>query len=320
MSLVLWLVPLTAAVVAVTLAGLVVLSPAPALAPKAPRALDLAGRPDEQLLTARDGTPLAYREYRPDRATGPVVVLVHGSGVDSRVVHRLAVALQADGCTVYTPDVRGHGGSGRRGDIDHLGQLDEDLDDLVELVDAAHPGAERVLVGFSAGGAFVLRIAASDLGDRFDRFVLLSPALPFPSPVARRGTGGWAAPRLPRIVGLLVLNRLGVHRFDGLEAISFAVHPDEPWTIGHYSFRLAMTFACPHHVDAMRRVQRPISLVAGADDDQFHADRYAAEFRPAAPDLDVRLVDGLGHVDLILDDRGIDAVRAAVGSSVPLPR
>jgi alpha-beta hydrolase superfamily lysophospholipase len=38
--------------------------------------------------------------------------------------------VRAAGITTYVPDIRGHGGSGRRGDIDYIGQLDDDLADL----------------------------------------------------------------------------------------------------------------------------------------------------------------------------------------------
>jgi non-heme chloroperoxidase len=44
----------------------------------------------------------------------------------------LAKTLQAEGVTVYAPDLRGHGSSGRRGDIDYIGQLDDDLVDLYQ--------------------------------------------------------------------------------------------------------------------------------------------------------------------------------------------
>ena len=35
------------------------------------------------------------------------------------------------GCETYAVDIRGHGGSGTRGDITYIGQLEDDLADLV---------------------------------------------------------------------------------------------------------------------------------------------------------------------------------------------
>jgi alpha-beta hydrolase superfamily lysophospholipase len=50
----------------------------------------------------------------------------------------LAKALNAAGATVYAPHIRGHGESGRRGDIDYIGQLDDDLADLMAQLMPKH--------------------------------------------------------------------------------------------------------------------------------------------------------------------------------------
>src|SRR5579872_3214473 len=65
---------------------------------------------------ARDGANLQYYAYpaEPDK----VAVLVHGSAFPATSMHALAGALRAAGVTTYVPDIRGHGGSGRRGDIE----------------------------------------------------------------------------------------------------------------------------------------------------------------------------------------------------------
>jgi hypothetical protein len=49
--------------------------------------------------------------------------LVHGTAGPGTSMHALAEALRAAGVTAYVLDIRGHGGSGRRGDIDYIGQL-----------------------------------------------------------------------------------------------------------------------------------------------------------------------------------------------------
>jgi alpha-beta hydrolase superfamily lysophospholipase len=87
-----------------------------------------------------------------------VVVLIHGSGTESSVMNALAKTLLAAGITVYAPDLRGHGSSGRRGDIDYIGQLDDDLADLIATIRPEHANAALTLIGFSAGGAFTVRL------------------------------------------------------------------------------------------------------------------------------------------------------------------
>src|SRR5580700_8052897 len=93
---------------------------------------------------ARDGASLRYYAYpaEPDK----IAVLVHGSAGPGTSMHALAQALRAAGITVYVPDIRGHGGSGRRGDIDYIGQIDDDLVDFVAELGPARGGETRTLV------------------------------------------------------------------------------------------------------------------------------------------------------------------------------
>jgi non-heme chloroperoxidase len=295
-------------ILVLALAGAVAFGTAsPPLHAMQPRALDLTGLPPLSRFAARDGTQLAYRFYPSGEKN--VAVLIHGSATESSVMNALAKTLQADGASVYAPDLRGHGSSGRRGDIDYIGQLDDDLADFVASVRPAHPRATMTLIGFSAGGAFAIRIAGGRYGNLFDRYILIDPAIVFPSPLARPSAGGWATPYLPRIVGLTVLNAIGIHRFDGLDAIIFAVPPNHPNLTGVYSFRLAMNLNSGGYFNALERSQKPMALVAGARDDQFYADRYAPLLKPAKADLSVELVPGLDHVDMIMKPAALAALR-----------
>src|ERR1700744_4058393 len=92
---------------------------------KSARAVDRSTMPPLSRFSARDGTELAYRHY-PSRgpSSGKIAILVHGSSGSSVAVHGLANALAARGVETYAPDIRGHGGSGTRGDVGYLGQLE----------------------------------------------------------------------------------------------------------------------------------------------------------------------------------------------------
>ena len=275
--------------------------------PVQPRQVDLTDLPALSRYTARDGTRLAYRAY-PGGAE-QVAVLVHGTATESSVMNAAAKALQAARATVYAPDLRGHGSSGRRGDIDYIGQLDDDLADLMATIRPEHAHATMTLIGFSGGGAFTIRIAGGPYGGLFDRYIAIAPAIVYPSPVARPNAGGWATPYLPRIVGLIILNRIGIHWFDGLDAIVFAIPPGSQNLTGVYSFRLAMNLGSSDYFGALERTKKPMALIAGGDDDQFYADRYAALLQPAKSDLTVELVPGLDHVDMLMKPAALAALR-----------
>ncbi len=122
------------------------------------RRIDMSGLPPLQRYTARDGATLAYRAY--PGGNERVAVLIHGSTGSSRNMNPLAKALNAAGATVYALDMRGHGDSGRRGDIAYLGQLEDDIADFAATMRPHHPGATVALIGFSAGGGFTLRVAS----------------------------------------------------------------------------------------------------------------------------------------------------------------
>ena len=258
--------------------------------------------------TARDGASLAYRTYPAGR--GKVVVLVHGSSGSSASVHSLAKALQGAGITVYAPDIRGHGDSGKKGDIGYVGQLENDLVDLLESLGPM--GGERLLVGHSSGGGFVLRVAAGPMGDRFDGYLLLSPFLGYDAPTSRPNAGGWAAPYIPRIVALLLLSRVGVHVFEGLPVIAFAVPPDTLGT-ATYSFRLWRNFAT--HRDwrqDIRGIRRPAAVLVGADDELFIAGEYAPLFKELRPEVPVAIVPGTNHMQMVTAPAGWAAVVRSV--------
>ena len=128
-------------------------------------------------------------------------------------MHALAKALRDAGVSTYALDIRGHGGSGRRGDIDYIGQIDDDLDDFVTSLGPARPDQVRTLVGFSAGAGFTIRFAGGRYGELFDRYVFLSPILPG-APTLRPNAGSWTNISIPRVVTIAALDSLGIHAFD----------------------------------------------------------------------------------------------------------
>src|SRR5215467_11468573 len=110
-------------VVALGLAGVIALgspTPPPPLASIHDAVLkrDRTDLPKPTFFPARDQTRLAYRVY--PAAAGPggrAAILIHGSVGSGADMHEIAKALTKVGVDAYAPDLRGHGGSGTRGDI-----------------------------------------------------------------------------------------------------------------------------------------------------------------------------------------------------------
>ena len=312
MLIVLVAIPLIAIL---ALAGMIAFGTAAAPPPLASvydnvRRMDMSELPPPQRYTARDGASLVYRAW--PGGGERVAILIHGSTASSRAMNPLAKALAAAGATVYAPDMRGHGDSGRRGDLDYIGQLDDDLADLMAVLKPKHPGARFTLIGFSSGGGFTLRVAGGRYGDLFDRYILLAPYLGYDAPSSRRGGGGWAAPYVPRIIALAILNRLGIHSFEGLPIVAFARRPDPNEPVPTYSFRLALGFAADRDFrDDLRHMRKPMALLVGGDDDEMVADAYAPLLRSLRDDIPVQVIPGVGHIGLTTEPAALAAIRTA---------
>jgi alpha-beta hydrolase superfamily lysophospholipase len=267
------------------------------------RAGDREGIPPLLYFQARDGSRLAYRHYAPrEPTTGRVAVLVHGSSGSSLAVHPLAKALAARGVESFVPDIRGHGSSGMRGDIGYIGQLEDDMADLVGLIRTTIPSTPLTLVGHSSGGAFALRVAGSPMQNLFTRTVLLSPYLGTKAASSRENAGGWASPNMPRIIALSVLRSAGIVCCEQLPVIAFAVPPNTTRILtSEYSFRLLSNFGThrDYRVD-LDAAKGPLTLIAGANDELMFAGKYEETVRrsPTA-NIDVRILDNTNHMDVV---------------------
>jgi non-heme chloroperoxidase len=268
--------------------------------------------PASRHFKARDGASLQYYAYpaTPDK----VAVLIHGTAGPGTSMHALAQSLRAAGVTAYVLDIRGHGGSGRRGDIDYIGQLDDDLADFVAQLGPAKSGETRTLVGFSGGAGFAIRFAGGPYGLLFDRYVFLSPILPG-SPALRPSAGGWTNISLPRIITIASLGRrLGIHWFDGFPVISYAVSPaNAQATTASYSYRLAANFnAGLQHESYLKNIRRPAAILVGDADEQMVADQYAPLLQRLGVNIPATLVPNMKHTDMIATPAALQAVVRAV--------
>ena len=273
---------------------------------------NFAELPKVQTLKARDDAPLNYRVYpgRADRA----VVLVHGSTGTDVSMMKVSQALQAAGATVYAMSLRGHGGSGTaNGDVSYLGQLDDDLADLIKAVGADRPGVKRTLIGFSSGGGFVLRIAGGRQASLFDGYLAISPFVAQDSPTNKPNSGGWAGVAVPRIIALTLLSEFGLPWFQGLPAVHFATtaKADDNRT-PVYSFRLAASLQLGRDWRAtLARISAPTTIVIGDKDELFNAEAFQPTLQSVNPRIGVVVVPGETHLGMIADPAATAAIAAA---------
>lgn len=250
---------------------------------------------------ARDGTQLNYTHVSAKGAEAlPLVIMLHGSGWYGGQFDALAWALR-DVAEVKALTLRGHGASPeRRGDISYLGQFEDDIADLIGETDR-----KVILLGHSSGGGLAVRFAGGIYGAQLSGAILLAPFLKYDAPVTKQKSGGWAFPLTRRIIGLSMLNGVGVHALDGLTVIQFNMPaavlngPMGHYATTAYSWRLNSSFAPRNDYLADVAKLAKFLLVVGSDDEAFEAEGFAPLMSSVTDQGTYHVVDGVSHLDIV---------------------
>jgi alpha-beta hydrolase superfamily lysophospholipase len=283
------------------------------------RRVDYSDLPPLEYYRARDGVELAYRSYpasTTDARSQKVAVLIHGATDSSAGMHVVAKALALVGVSAYVPDLRGHGANQPHGDIRYSGQLDDDLTDFMRQTRPKHAQAEWTLIGFSAGGGFALRVDGGMEGNMFDRYLLLAPGLRYDAPTSRplpKDGNSFVAPYMGRLIAITILDGVGIHWFDGLPVIAFAVPPQSPRFTASYSMRLVENLSPRQdYLADIRNIHRPTAVLVGTNDEFSLPDKVAPLFHGQRADVEVTILPGLNHLDMVTTPEAMQAITAAV--------
>lgn len=255
------------------------------------------------------GGRIAARIFGPDGAED-VIVLVHGiAAAGERWNNPAGLLAEAVGAQVFVVDLRGHNeSSGRRYDVDRIGQYEDDLAQIIATIQSTRSGGRVWLAGHSMGGGIALRYALKADRPRVSGYMLFAPVF---------GPGPTALPEAPadsvlridqmRMTGLVLLNLVGIRAFNHLPVAYLNAPPDFP----AYSFAaMASVLPLPPKSagDGLDAMESPFLIVVGADDAAVRAEGY----RDVTASHDggrVEIRPGLGH-DSLLNDRGTYAVVA----------
>ncbi|WP_246113339.1 alpha/beta fold hydrolase [Streptomyces montanus] len=225
--------------------------------------------------------------------TGPDVVLLHGVGLDHRMWQRCVPELPA-GHRVIWVDLRGHGASPPADPGTSLGDL---ADDVAEVLD--HISAHRVhLVGFSLGALVAAHLAAHH-----------------PSRIATLSLVSSVAPRTPQ-ERAAVVRRLEAARTDPAVTADGAV---ERWFSPEWRLRepdlvteIRSTLLANDHASYLAcytafatgdeevgpllgRITAPVMAITGSED-PGSTPAMSRRLASALPDARVRIVAGARHL------------------------
>ncbi|WP_158302156.1 alpha/beta hydrolase [Paenibacillus mesophilus] len=256
--------------------------------------------------TARNGSTLYARKYESNADTA--VILLHGISEDGRYLHPFASYLAGSGLAeVYVPDLRGYGPSPeRRGDVDYVGQLDDDIEDLLAVVKRDRPRSKIVMAGHSGGGATALRTLDKAYAEAFDGYLLLAPAIHPSAPINKpSGPTSTVKVDIPKIVLLTMLNGIGFRLFNHWTVLRNE-WPDEkkhPGAALELSYRMAASrILGSKYGKTLRKLTKPALVLVGSEDEQFLADRYAP-FLAELNKAEVIVVPGSNHDGILTNER-----------------
>ncbi len=249
----------------------------------------------------------------------PLVVLVHGAGMDRTVWQLQSRWLAHHGRRVAAVDLPGHGGSGGEA----LTTIAALADWLADLVDAL--GGRAAVVGHSMGALAVLELAAAR-PERVTHLVVCGAAAAMPVHPGLLTAAGADDPLAARLItswGLAPRSRLGGHPVPGMwmpGATTALLRRSAP---GVLAVDLA---ACDAHgsgpVEAARRVRCPVTVVCGGDDRMTPVravgplvdalEEAAGDAGVGSPRLVV--IEGAGHMMMLEDP---SATRTALDAALP---
>lgn len=266
---------------------------------------------DFKTFTARDGTQLPFRYFAGPSDT--VLIFLHGITEPSLYLRELGKYISNQNlATVYLPDLRGYGDSPiRRGDIDYIGQLDDDIEDLFHFVQSRHPKATILFGGHSAGGATALRQTIRPIHTDVHAYLLISPALSPNSPLTRKdGNNNESKVSIPKYVLLMGLNAIGIQRFNNTVVYRRLTPPEKlnGTESCHLSYRLALSRMVDNQFEKYLQRLNPSTFVfVGEDDEVFNAHAYEPLYSKHCS-AQVRVLAGHNHDGIVKTNEALAIV------------
>ena len=270
--------------------------------------VDYSALPPRSYFILRNQDKICYREY-PANAHN-IMIYIHGITGSSRNMHVIAQYMSSNNLAHgFALDMRGHGDSGEKGKIAYIGQLEDDMAEIINTIRYNYPSKKIIMTGFSAGGGFAIRFAGSQYGRLVNTYFFLTPFLHPDTPINRPPSPGtedqWMSVYLPRIIGLSIANLFGITSFNNLPVIEYRI-PDifqEEYT-AEYSYNLSENFR-PHkdYIGDIRKLKLRAVLFAGNNDQGFIAEKYRDELAQYSNYLWFKFINDAGHLDMVLDEK-----------------
>ncbi len=225
----------------------------------------------------RDGKQLFSYVYRKESDT--TIILLHGVLSSAYLMNKTAGLLQeATQSGVIALDFRGHGQSeGTPGDVEYINQYVDDLEDVVSAIKREKPNQSILLAGHSMGGGIILRYAKENDAPEVDGYLLFAPHMGVNTPTLKKeeletGEEPFVKLHINRIIGLKMMNAIGVTKYNDLPVLFFNLPETMPVT--KYSYRANESMSPLDYKEGLRSINKPMLVLVGSNDEAFDASKF----------------------------------------------
>lgn len=264
---------------------------------------DYSGLPDLAQYQARDHAMLTYRYY--PSTSNNLMIILHGSGYHSRYLYKLAKNISHNQIAqVITPDLRGHGPQAiKKGDVDYIGQLDDDLDDLVQFCIKTYRPKKIFVAGHSSGGGLTLRLMGNKMRRQANGYILLAPYFSHDAPTTN-SKSNWAKPALIKIIFAHMLNGFGLNWLDHSVTIRFnlpKIYRDGSETLSYTHAMIASFSPTDYRADLQKTAQKTL-LIVGENDEAMNASEYS-KVLPQNAVFDLTILPKVNHMGIVTNEQ-----------------
>lgn len=261
---------------------------------------DYSSLPELSQYQARDKSVLDYRYYASD--SKDLLIILHGSGYHGRYLHKMASGVsQKNIAQVIIPDLRGHGMTKKRGDVDYIGQLDDDLDDLIRFSNITHKPNKIFIAGHSSGGGLALRLMGNPKRHQADGYILLAPYLQHDAPTTNKNSG-WAKPLLARVILANILSAFGFGCLDHVVTIKFDMpeeYKDDSVTL-FYTHAMITSYSPWDYKKDLKNTSKKTLVLVGENDEAMNASAYK-EVIPK--NMKLVILPKMTHMGIVVSDK-----------------
>lgn len=270
------------------------------------------------VLTLRDGVDLAYE----DVGQGPVLLMVHGWGVNGGFFHPQAKGL-ADRFRVIAPDLRGHGRTAAAEPMT-IAQLADDVSQLADALDLK----AVIGVGWSMGAQVLWTALLGPARPRFAGLVVIDMAPRIVSDGGwtlgvKRGYESSTAPMLQQVMQAdwpayaaflangLVADGAQAERADLIAWVSAEVSKNDPAPLAE----LWGSLTVQDFRETLGRLDLPVLIAHGAKS-QLYTAETAADLAARLPNARVVAFEHSGHAPNLEEPETFNATIAGFAQAV----